>query len=163
MPTYSRFHHIVSTAIVLLFFLNVVYPQGLSSTTAVAFPTDSLVVHIDTTRAHADSVVAVQPDSTIRRILPTRIGTLDEEVDSINFLLSKEINWIEQTSTGDILSTLPGVYVRDQQSPGAYSGVTIRGEDWRSVAFLMNGRLMNEPASGLYNPFYFSLEYIERI
>jgi len=172
LPTYSRFQHIVSTAFVLLFFLNVVYPQGLSSTTAVAFPAcpttsfrraDSLVVHNDTTRAHADSVVAVQPDSTIRRILPTRIGTLDEGLDSINFLLAKKINWIEQTSTGDILSTLPGVYVRDQQSPGAYSGVTIRGDDWRSVAFLMNGRLMNEPASGLYNLFYFSPEYLERM
>ncbi len=169
LPTYSRFRHIVSTAIVLLFFLNVVYPQGLSSTAAVAVPSDPSAVHDslkvprDSTLARSDSVVVVQPDSVARRILPTRVGTLDEGLSSQSTLTSDDINWIERTSTGDILSTLPGVYVRDQQSPGQYSGITIRGEDWRSVAFLMNGRLMNEPASGTYNLYYFSPEYIERM
>jgi outer membrane cobalamin receptor len=104
-----------------------------------------------------------QRDSVSIIRMPPYSGSVDRNLDSSSFLESRHLNWMDQRYLGDILQTFPGVYIRDQGSEGQYNQVNIRGVDWRSVALLMNGRTMNDPASGILNLFYVAPEYIDRL
>jgi outer membrane cobalamin receptor len=119
---------------------------------------------IDTTRrapVRVDSLAL--PDSLGRpRTLPL-FGSLDPRADSALVRTSEDIHWIDRRSVGDILKTIPGVFMRTQSSVGQYDQIAIHGADWRSVAILSNGRLLNDPASGVYNLYAMSQEYTERI
>jgi outer membrane cobalamin receptor len=107
------------------------------------------------TLAQRDSVAVIR--------MPPYSGSIDRNLDSSSFLESHHLNWMDQRYLGDILQTFPGVYIRDQGSVGQYNQVNIRGVDWRSVALLMNGRTMNDPASGVLHLFYVAPEYIDRL
>lgn len=64
---------------------------------------------------------------------------------------------------GGILESVPGAFLRDQNSAGQYNEINIRGVDWRGIALTMDGRLLNDPASGIFNLFHFTTEYADRI
>ena len=64
---------------------------------------------------------------------------------------------------GDILETFPGGYVRNQEGEGQYHQITFDGSDWRGIAFLSNGRPLNDPATGIYNMYLFTPEYADRV
>jgi hypothetical protein len=89
---------------------------------------------------------------------PPEWGSLGREIDSSRVLDAKAIRWIERISFGDVAEAMPGIWMRDQQSAGQYNALNGRGMDWRGVAFIRNGRLMNDPASGIYNPFHVSVD-----
>ena len=89
---------------------------------------------------------------------PPAWGSLGRETDSSLVLDAKAIRWIERISLGDVAEAMPGIWMRDQQSAGQYNALTGRGMDSRGVAFIRNGRLMNDPASGIYNPFHVSVD-----
>ncbi|RPH37484.1 hypothetical protein EHM92_02560 [bacterium] len=112
--------------------------------------------------AGADSLY-MAPDSLERMSTPSLVGTLDRAMDSTHYVTREDIHWIGFRYPGSILETFPGVYIRDQSSAGQYNQINIRGQDWRSVAILQNGRLMNDPASGIYNLYQYSTEYADRI
>ena len=102
-------------------------------------------------------------DSLGRMSMPPLVGTLDRALDSANAISAESLNWIDHRYLGDILTTVPGVFIRDQQSVGQYDQINIRGQDWRSVGVMVNGRVMNDPASGIYNLYHLATEYADRI
>jgi outer membrane cobalamin receptor len=110
-----------------------------------------------------DTSAAIIPDTLGRMNTPSLVGTLDRALDSSRVLTKNDLNWLDYRYLGGILETIPGVYVREQFSEGQYSQLNIRGQDWRSIAITANGRLMNDPTSGIYNLFYFTPEYADRI
>ena len=94
---------------------------------------------------------------------PSLVGTYDRSLDSTRVLTQSDLRWLDYRYLGGILETIPGVYVREQFSEGQYSQLNIRGQDWRSIAITSNGRLLNDPASGIYNLFYFTPEYADQL
>lgn len=64
---------------------------------------------------------------------------------------------------GELLRTVPGVYLRETHSEGQYSQINFRGTDWRGITIMSDGRIMNDPATGIYNLYNFTPEYIDRI
>jgi len=84
-------------------------------------------------------------------------------MDSANVVTRADLNWTGHRYLGDVLETAPGTILLNQGSEGQYNQLTMRGQDWRSVSITMNGRPLNDPASGIYNLFYFSSEYADRI
>ncbi len=95
--------------------------------------------------------------------LPPVIGTLDRRLDTNMVRSRNDLHWIDYTYLGDILQTFPGVWVRDPASPGQYSEPTFRGADWRSIGIMMDGRTMDDPASGIFNLSYLAPEYADRV
>jgi iron complex outermembrane receptor protein len=111
----------------------------------------------------ADTAMTSIPDTLGRMSTPSLVGTYDRSLDSTRVLTQSNLRWLDYRYLGGILETVPGVYVREQFSEGQHSQLNIRGQDWRSIAITTNGRLMNDPASGVYNVFYFTPEYADRI
>lgn len=107
--------------------------------------------------------LSVPYDSLGRMSIPSLVGTYDRHLDSGNVISREKLHWLEYRSLGGILEQYPGVFLRNQYSEGQYSQLNIRGTDWRGIAITLDGRLLNDPASGIYNPFYFSTEYADRI
>ena len=89
---------------------------------------------------------------------PPEWGSLGRDIDSSRILDANSVQWIERLSFSDVAEAIPGIWARDQQSAGQYNALNARGADWRAVAVLRNGRLMNDPASGVYNPFHVSVD-----
>lgn len=120
------------------------------------------VLFSDTKYYKTDADSAVIRDTT-RMTTPELAGTYDRSLDSTKFLTREGLTFLDYRYLGGILETLPGVFIRDQQSEGQYSQLTVRAADWRSIAVTMNGRLLNDPASGIYNLYHFSPEFADRI
>ncbi|MEK7249164.1 MAG: putative porin, partial [Bacteroidota bacterium] len=117
----------------------------------------------DTTKLSAQVIDSTQVVDTTRMSTPSLVGTYDRSLDSTKFLTKEELNFLDYRYLGRILETIPGVFVRDQFSIGGYNQLNIRGVDWRGIAVTSNGRLLNEPASGIFNLFHFTTEYADRI
>ncbi len=113
-------------------------------------------------RALPDSLAA-KTDTLGRMSTPSLVGTVDRWLDSSRFVTRNDLNWIDHRYLGDVLLAFPGVYIRDQASAGQYNQVSFGGVDWRSIAVTSNGRVLNDPASGVYNLFHFTTEYADRI
>jgi outer membrane cobalamin receptor len=94
---------------------------------------------------------------------PSLVGTLDRFADSSLVRTMSGLHWVDYRSLGGILETYPGMFLRDQESEGQYSQPTFDGVDWRGVSFLVNGRGVNDPASGIFNIYTFTPEYADRI
>ena len=94
---------------------------------------------------------------------PSLVGTYDRSLDRNKVLSKEELHWMDYRYLGGILESLPGTFIRDQNSAGQYNQLSINGVDWRGVAITMDGRPMNDPASGIYNLFGFTTEYADRI
>ena len=127
---------------------------------------DSILVHrSDSTKVDSSALRAssASGDSIIRYSLPPSPGSLDRSMDSAGVFTHLDLNWTGHRSIGDVLETLPGAILLNQGSEGQYNQFTMQGQDWRSVAVTMNGRTLNDPASGTYNLFYISPEYADRI
>ncbi len=123
---------------------------------------DSLQTAVDTTR-HAASADTLRVDTLGRMSTPELVGTLDRSLDSASFITNDALHWVDYRSSTGILRTAPGATVMDQSIVGGYSNIGFSGGDWRGVAFLQDGRLLNDPASGIFNPDHFSPEYADRI
>jgi iron complex outermembrane receptor protein len=144
--------------------------QSQSDTLRQSIPSsDSLIIQsIDTALSAADSIDAAPkpvyfPDTLGRMSTPSLVGTYDRSLDSTRLLTTEDLRWLDYRYLGGILETHPGVYIRDQSSEGQYSQINIRGQDWRSIAITSDGRLLNDPISGIYNLYYFTTEYADRI
>jgi outer membrane cobalamin receptor len=94
---------------------------------------------------------------------PSLVGTLDRFADSSVVRTNMDLHWLDYRYLGGILETFPGVILRDQGSEGQYTQATFDGVDWRGVSVTSNGRGLNDPASGVFNLYYFTTEYADRI
>jgi len=132
----------------------------IDSLTIEAQPDAAVRVPTDTTSVPADSVAH---DSLGRMSTPSLVGTYDRWLDSSKYLTKEDLHWLDYRYLGGILETIAGVQLREQNSEGQYSQLNVRGQDWRSIVFTMDGRLLNDPASSVYNLFHFTTEYADRI
>ncbi|MDL1891346.1 TonB-dependent receptor [Sphingobacteriales bacterium CHB3] len=106
---------------------------------------------------------STQVVDTTRMSTPSLVGTFDRLLDSARLVSHDDLTFLDYRNLAGILESMPGVFVRDHFSIGSYDQLSIRGVDWRSIAVTANGRLMNDPASGIYNLSQFTTEYADRI
>jgi outer membrane receptor protein involved in Fe transport len=120
----------------------------------------------DTTRTShplpPDSVRAV-PDSLRLYRLPPESGSVDGNLPDRSILSSTILRWSSERALGEVLQSVPGFGMFDQNSEGSYSQLNVRGVDWRSIGFMLNGRPLNDPASGIYNPYHAQLEDYQKV
>jgi outer membrane cobalamin receptor len=116
-----------------------------------------------TRRAPGSDSLHFAPDTLGRMSTPSLVGTLDRTMDSSHYVMRDDIPWIDYEYVGNVLETFPGTYIRNMASAGQYNQINIRGQDWRNVAVLQDGRLMNDPASGIYNLYQYTTEYADRV
>jgi len=124
---------------------------------------DQLTPDTGATVAPDSSSMAEQMDTLVRMSTPSLVGTYDHSLPPERFLTQEDLHWLDYRYLGGILEQTPGVFARDQHSIGQYNQLNIRGADWRSIAITANGRLMNDPATGVFNLFHFAPEYADRI
>ncbi|MBI4536313.1 MAG: TonB-dependent receptor, partial [Ignavibacteriae bacterium] len=131
-------------------------------------------MQIDTTGVSSDTTIGLLPpdsaataqplpDTLGRMSTPSLVGTLDRSLDSTRVITADNLHWLDYRYLGGLLESVPGVFLREQFSEGQYSQLNIRGADWRTIAVLSDGRLLNDPASGIFNLFHFTTEYADRI
>ncbi len=106
---------------------------------------------------------ALRPDTLIKVIPIELLGTIDRNLSTDNIVDKNEIQWYDYKYIGDFIFPRPGVYIRDLGSIGQPNQLNIEGMDGRHIAFLMDGRPMNEPLSGVFDMNLFPTEYIERM
>ncbi|MEK9138544.1 MAG: TonB-dependent receptor plug domain-containing protein, partial [Bacteroidota bacterium] len=94
---------------------------------------------------------------------PSLVGTYDQALGNDRMLTKEDLHWLDYRYLGHILESVPGTYLREQNSAGQYSQLNIRGSDWRSIAFTADGRPLNDAATGIFNLFHFTTEYADRI
>jgi outer membrane cobalamin receptor len=115
------------------------------------------------TGARVDSTATPLPDSTGRMSTPSLVGTIDRTLTRAFVRTRDDLHWIDFRSLGDILETFPGGLTRNQQGEGQDHQITFDGSDWRGIAFMANGRPLNDPATGIYNMYLFTPEYADRV
>lgn len=110
-----------------------------------------------------DSSTTAPPDSVGRMSTPSLVGTLDRNLDRTFVRTREDLHWIDYRYLGDILESFPGALTRNQQGEGQYHQITFDGSDWRGIAFMSNGRPLNDPSTGIYNMYLFTPEYADRV
>jgi outer membrane receptor protein involved in Fe transport len=102
-------------------------------------------------------------DSVLAPARPGLVNAFVQNRDSGATALQASFPWINLRSTGDVVGLAPGAYLRDPSSAGQYLQLNFRGIDWRGIAVTADGRLLNDPASGIYNPYHFATDFVDRI
>ncbi|MCX6137206.1 MAG: TonB-dependent receptor plug domain-containing protein, partial [Ignavibacteriales bacterium] len=134
-----------------------------------AQPLDSTAIVRKVSTMVQDSLTAARRDSTMAKdsliaVHPIPLaGALEPRCDSSRSITAGDITWMEYRYIGDLLAHRPGVFIRDMGSPGQSNALTYGGADARSVAFLTDGRPMNDPISGTYNMMLYPVDNIQRI
>ena len=131
-------------------------PEVFDSLKAIA-GNDTL--HIQDSLALGKSI----PDTLGRMSTPSLVGTYDRTLGPDRVITKDDLHWLDYRYLGGILESMPGTFVRAQNSAGQYDQLSIRGMDWRSIAITVDGRLQNDPASGVFNLYHFTTEYADRI
>jgi outer membrane cobalamin receptor len=108
---------------------------------------------------------AVASDSLARKFIKPIpfVGTLDRFLPEGSSLTDSMINFQDYRSSGDFLSRFPGVYTGDFGGAGQLNNITIEGEGNREVAYMADGILLNDPLTGLFNPWLYPTENIDRV
>jgi outer membrane cobalamin receptor len=73
------------------------------------------------------------------------------------------INFSNYRYTGDLLELKAGIFSRDFGSLGPLPGLNILGINGKGISFFADGVQLNEPFTGMYNPYLFPTESIENI
>jgi len=108
------------------------------------------------------TVIADSTDSlSVKPGIPL-ILAFEQTRDTSNIVQGGDLPWVVPNSHGDMIGLIPGAYLRDPASLGQYLELNFRGVDWRGVAVTSDGRLLNDPASGVYNPYHFPLDFVEK-
>ncbi len=128
----------------------------------ISFQTNAQIVATDTTVA--DTMSTEKIDSLLTPITPIPlVGSIDRSLEPEHIIPDSIINFLDYRYLGDLLSMTPGIFIRDLGSPGQLYGLTIQGLDARSISFMSDGILLNEPLTGLFDPNLYPTESIERI
>lgn len=94
---------------------------------------------------------------------PLLLNAFSHSPDSSQILDAPVFPFLGVRAPGEIIGLSQGSYLRDPNAEGQYQQLNFRGVDWRGVAFSVDGRLMNDPSSGIYNPYHFPTDHIERL
>ncbi len=110
----------------------------------------------------ADSSAATQ-DSLRQPLSFPPPGLLERTTDSSSALTREQLSWRDARYLGGHVELTPGAFLRNQNSEGMYNQVTMAGADWRTVAVMVNGRVMSDPASGIFNLYNARTQSIDRL
>jgi outer membrane cobalamin receptor len=119
--------------------------------------------------AFADSVksdtLGTQTVDTLRlSIMPIPlVGSIDRTLSMAHIVSDSTINFSDYSYVGELLRMNSGIFIRDLGSAGQLHGFTMNGIDARSIAFMSDGILLNEPLTGIFNPNLYPTETIDRI
>jgi outer membrane cobalamin receptor len=91
------------------------------------------------------------------------VGTLDRYLPQEQVITDSMINFMNYRYPGDVAALVPSVLVRDFGSLGLLPDFTIGGIGGKNIAFLSDGVLLNDPLTGLFNPYLYPTEIAERI
>jgi outer membrane cobalamin receptor len=106
----------------------------------------------------SDTTVPLKPITSI-----LHVGTLDRKLSSSKIISDSATHLSEYTNIGDIVTGYNGSFVRDLGSVGQYSELTLGGLGGRHITYLQDGILLNEPITGIYNPYWLQTEQVERV
>ena len=119
------------------------FAQGIPADTTKPTPVDTI------------SMPAVKP-------IPL-VGTLDRNLPMEKVITDSMINFMNYRYAGDVAALMPGVFSRDFGSLGLLPIFSINGMGGKSVAYFSNGILLNDPLTGLFNPYLYPTENAERM
>jgi outer membrane cobalamin receptor len=105
-----------------------------------------------------DSLHTVRKDSLEQFRIPPGIGKVALDAPDVGQITHHDLQWTTYRFMGDLLDRIPGAVLYTQSGAGQYDQVSFHGADWRSVAVVSNGRPLNDPATGIYNLYHYSLE-----
>ena len=119
--------------------------------------------HSQTTSADTTKVSAY--DSLDRKFIQPIpfVGTLDRSLPSENIVTDSAINFSNYRYAGDLISLFPGILIRDFGSLGLLPDITVDGVGGREISILSDGVRLNDPLTGLFNPYLYPTENIERV
>jgi hypothetical protein len=141
-----------------IFFLNlfsaIAFSQGIPLSTDSSGQRDSSL-------SIQDSVLV---DTLAAPDLPGKLArAFSRESGTATSISRTDLQWFGHRYAGEIIGQVPGAYLRDPGVEGQYSQINFRGSDWRSVAVLADGRLLNDPATGTYNLYYYATDYLDHV
>jgi outer membrane receptor protein involved in Fe transport len=110
-------------------------------------------------RLRADSL---RVESSRKRFIPS-IGNLGQAIDTSSMFHSHEFIHSDVKYPGDLLSKLPGVFLRDLGQPGQPDQLNILGVDSRGISVQLDGRPLNDPVFGGYDLYDIPLEYVDEV
>lgn len=100
---------------------------------------------------------------SIPRVSDNTYANRPDQQPELSVLTREDLTWKGFRYPGEVLGDLPGLFLREQSTVGQYSQLSMRGANWRSQAILLDGRPVNDPASGIYHLVQFATEYADRI
>jgi len=115
--------------------------------------------------ASTDTTKVAAYDSLDRKFIQPIpfVGTLDRSLTSENIVTDSAINFSNYRYAGDLISLFPGILIRDFGSLGLLPDITVDGVGGREISILSDGVPLNDPLTGLFNPYLFPAENIERV
>jgi hypothetical protein len=112
---------------------------------------------------YASDTTAVQRDSVIRVVPIGELGSIEPYGDSLRIIGKYEIIWNDHRSLYDVLSRVPGIFIRDLASPGQKNQIVINGIDENYIAIMVDGIPFNDHPSSSFNLWNIPVEMIERV
>ena len=109
----------------------------------------------DTVSQRRDTVVIYPP--------PQSWGSLDTQLPSASTLSRAALSWQPGRWVGEAFHSVAGFTLLDPGSEGEYTEIFARGIDGRGVGFLVDGRSVQDPLSGLANPYHLRWIGIDRL
>lgn len=111
------------------------------------------------TTATADSTAVT--DSLRVTFIPA-MGALTDLPDSGAFS-ARQFLWTSAFATGDLFVGQPGFFSRMLGSPGLPVHLSAGGLDWRGVSWLLDGRPLTDPVTGVFNLYDIPLEFVDHL
>jgi outer membrane receptor protein involved in Fe transport len=161
-------HRLISLVIgiIVLHFMAAACAAG---QTPMAASPASPVLRDTAAQRHADTVRTIDSLSyrtvdTVKHAAPLRsVGSLSPQSLLYPGIDADGIRWKDYRTTSDLLSGVPGVFVREMSSPGQEYEVTVNGAEHTGTAFLVDGISQTNPTTGTYNFAFFPIEAIDHL
>lgn len=101
-------------------------------------------------------------DSTLKiiRRIPF-VGSMEREPTRL--ITDSTINFHDYRYAGDLLTTVPGVFLLDLGSAGQLHGLTLDGLGPRTFTFMADGISLNDPLTGTFDSYLYPPEHFERM
>jgi outer membrane receptor protein involved in Fe transport len=109
----------------------------------------------DTSKVQKDSIQYINP-------IP-EIGSIAPFGDTAAHITEENIIFREYRSLYDIITAVPGVYVRDLASAGQQNQLLINGIDGKNIAVFVDGLPYNDHYTGTYNLWTIPVDAVDRV
>lgn len=91
------------------------------------------------------------------------LGSIEPFGNTATSISAVDITWIEYRSMYDLLSSVPGFFIRDLASPGQQNQIVVNGIDDKNIGIMVDGIPYNDIHTGTFNLWNIPADAIERI